>query len=553
MTAEAAGARDAATAEAEAEAAVIKENAAQEAERVIAEAREDAEALTEAAAELRREAAEEKERIIEEAKDEGRAMLAEAKDVRTRILEDLQRRRDLGRSQVERLAAGRDQLLDAYAAVRANIDEITAKLEVGLLETGSSGHDPLLDDGFAGIVISGLDDHDDADDGEDAHDEDGELGVDGSSAEAEPGADQAEAASTDDADDGADEDVAADAGDDTAEADEAHPDVDALFAKIRADRAESVARAQQVLAGDDDTAAEPRSEAEEASEVGASAAADEASAETDDDTGEPDDTAETDNDTAGYDRVPAELLADEDARTARSMVLDRLDKALTRALKRHLADEQNVVLDALRRSESTDLADLLPPAADHIAGYAAVAAVELAAAAEAGAAVVDDDVSVDIAALADELGTALVEPFRRRIERSASEVDGDADALDERLRALYREWKVEHIGALASDALLSAYAAGPVRRRPGRGHAALDHRSRAGTLSRCPGQRSRRRGGQGRDLPHRRRVPAGPSGLPVPARRRDLTQTAPAATRLDGSRWPAEPTSVGSAPHASSV
>ncbi len=443
LSAEAAGARDAAVAEAEAEGARITENAAEEAERVIAEAREDAEALTAAAADLRREAAEEKDRIIEEAKDEGRAMLAEAKDVRTRILEDLQRRRDLGRSQVERLAAGRDQLLDAYAAVRANIDEITAKLEVGLIETASSGHDPLLDDGFAGIVISGIDDQDEVDDEQEAAEDDASAGDDDTapSDEAGPEAENADEAA---AEDGSEPDGSEPATDDE------HPDVDALFAKIRADRAESVARAQQVLAGAEGDAA-----TDEAGDQEAATATDA----TDEDELVDAASEETD-DATGFEHVPAELLADEESRAARAAVLDRLDKALTRALKRHLADEQNVVLDALRRSESTDLADLLPPADAHIAGYAAVAAVELAAAAAAGAALVDDTVEVDVSALAAELGTALVEPFRRRIERSAAEVDGDADALDERLRALYREWKVEHIGGLASDSLLSAYARG---------------------------------------------------------------------------------------------
>ncbi len=451
LSAEAAGARDVAVAEAEAQAARITENAAEEAERVIAEAREDAEALTAAAADLRREAAEEKERIIEEAKDEGRAMLAEAKDVRTRILEDLQRRRDLGRSQVERLAAGRDQLLDAYAAVRANIDEITAKLEVGLLETASSGHDPLLDDGFAGIVISGIDDHDDA---EDEHDGDASEAGDDVAAgddESAPADESDESAPADESE----PDDELEPGDSEPATDDEHPDVDALFAKIRADRADSVARAQQVLAGAD---------ADDAGEPEADAATDDTDDTDESETAEA--ASEDTGDAAGFDHVPAELLADEESRKARAAVLNRLDKALTRALKRHLADEQNVVLDALRRSESTDLADLLPPADAHVAGYAAVAAVELAAAAAAGAALVDDSVEVDVSALAEELGTALVEPFRRRIERSATEVDGDADALDERLRALYREWKVEHIGALASDSLLSAYARGQHQAAP---------------------------------------------------------------------------------------
>jgi hypothetical protein len=65
-----------------------------------------------------------------------------------------------------------------------------------------------------------------------------------------------------------------------------------------------------------------------------------------------------------------------------------------------------------------------------------------------------------VSGLAEDLGAALIVPFRRRIERSAGEVEGDADALDERLRALYREWKVEHIGGATGDALLSAYASG---------------------------------------------------------------------------------------------
>ncbi len=460
MTAEAAGARDVAVEAATAEAEEIRTQAAHDAEQVLTEAHEQAEALLASATDAQQEAAAERERIIEEAKDEGRAMLAEVKDVRSRILEDLQRRRDLGRSQIERLAAGRDQLLAAYAAVRENIDEITAKLEVGLLETASSGHDPLLDDGFAGIVMSDLRDvdHDEDDSGDgpaaDATEPDGAEPDD----PAEDGDDETDGDVDVETDGDVDVDVETDGDIDSEAAAESEADVDALFAKIRADRAQSVARAQQVLAGDD-------TEADDAGDAETPGAEDPAgeSPSTDD---AADDPSGSETDEAGSERVPAELLADEDARAHRAQVLDRLDKALTRALKRHLADEQNVVLDALRRSESTDLADLLPPAADHVAGYAAVASVQLGAAATAGAATVHAGVVVDVSALADELGAALVEPFRRRIERSATDVEGDADALDERLRALYREWKVEHIGALAGDALLSAFAHGQYAAAP---------------------------------------------------------------------------------------
>lgn len=417
LTVEAAGARDAAVTGAESEAEEVRAAAVEAAEQLMADARSEAEEIGTNAEEVRRSAEEEAERIIEEAKDEGRAMVAEAKKVRSRVLEDLQRRRDLGRSQVERLAAGRDQLLEAYAAVRANLDEITGRLEVGLLEAGAGSHDPLLDDGFAGIVMSELT----------AVPDDDEVA---SVEEPEP------------------EIVVADVSDATTDADDDDQDVDELFAKIRADRAQSVARAQEVLAGDDpatpvtEVAQDPSLDAVE--------------------TGSNEDP-EADHEDATPDpehQVPAELLAAAEELARRSDVLAALDKDLSRALKRHLADEQNIVLDALRRSESTDPDELFPPLDDHVAGYAAVAAVQLAAAAEAGAASVDGDGTADVGELAGDLGASLIESFRRRIERGAADVEGDADALDERLRALYREWKVEHIGAATTDALLSAYALG---------------------------------------------------------------------------------------------
>jgi hypothetical protein len=65
--------------------------------------------------------------------------------------------------------------------------------------------------------------------------------------------------------------------------------------------------------------------------------------------------------------------------------LEPHERALTRALKRALADEQNRVLDALRRAKTVpDLDVLVAPPADHAAGYARLA--EPFTAAVAGAA-----------------------------------------------------------------------------------------------------------------------------------------------------------------------
>ena len=247
-------------------------------------------------------------------------------------------------------------------------------------------------------------------------------------------------------------DAAETAGDREVEAEPA--DVDALFAKIRSDRAQSVARAQEVLAADaHESEPEPPAEVKPAAIEAVVAEADPG-----------DGTADVG---PGSDRVPAALLADEASTAARAEVVDPLDKKLARALKRHLADEQNVVLDALRRTESTDVADLLPPADDHIAGYATVAAVSLRAAAAAGAAAIGTESAdpVDVDELAADLGASLVEAFRRRVERSAADVEGDADALDERLRALYREWKVEHIATDHHRLPALGLRPGPVRRR----------------------------------------------------------------------------------------
>ncbi|MFP5322178.1 MAG: hypothetical protein ACLGIC_10075, partial [Acidimicrobiia bacterium] len=159
--------------------------------------------------------------------------------------------------------------------------------------------------------------------------------------------------------------------------------------------------------------------------------------------------------TGDVDRVPPEFLADEADLAHRAEALEPIERALNRALKRRLADEQNEVLDLLRRSSTTEPGTLLPDVDGQVGGYAALATEHLRAAAGAGGAE-----GADVGPLAEALGRTIVEPFHRRVERAAADVDGDADELDERLRALYREWKVQHVGPAASDALLSAYGRG---------------------------------------------------------------------------------------------
>lgn len=198
--------------------------------------------------------------------------------------------------------------------------------------------------------------------------------------------------------------------------------VDDLFDRIRSEREASVARAQEVLAAEP-----PQPDASPVSET---------------------------------DEVAPEHLAPAEVIEHRSAALEKLTTSLTRALKRKLADDQNTVLDAIRRTESTSVEELLPPADEHREAYSSVSLKYLTAAAEAGGSRTARDAAIDVADLSVALATALIDPLRRRIDRAAVEVDGNADDLDERLRALYREWKTQHIGTVSTDALLSAYATG---------------------------------------------------------------------------------------------
>ncbi len=139
-----------------------------------------------------------------------------------------------------------------------------------------------------------------------------------------------------------------------------------------------------------------------------------------------------------------------------------------RKLKRALADEQNEVLEALRGTAPVvDLDALLPDAAEHAGRYAGAIADELRMAADAGAALVGRSkplVAADSAAAisaADEvLAEWLVEPLRERLARCVSDGDGDRVDISKRVRAVYREWKTQHIDEQLDDIVRMAHGRG---------------------------------------------------------------------------------------------
>jgi hypothetical protein len=55
---------------------------------------------------------------------------------------------------------------------------------------------------------------------------------------------------------------------------------------------------------------------------------------------------------------------------------------------------------------------------------------------------------------------SLVAPLRDRLERCISEGDGDNQAITQKVRAAYREWKTKHIDAQLDDVLRVAHGRG---------------------------------------------------------------------------------------------
>jgi cell division septum initiation protein DivIVA len=219
-----------------------------------------------------------------------------------------------------------------------------------------------------------------------------------------------------------------------AEADEGEtgPYVDELFARIRGERVPGAA-------GEDDPAA---------AEVTGPAPAAGASPE------------------AADEAVDAEAPDEDDADPATRALRDRdillavVERELGRRLKRVLADEQNEVLDTLRRGGTVEFHEVVPAADEHADRFAIAATTQLDGAAQHGAQMAGGEKAGSCDELAGSLGVALVDPLRVRMQRSFDDCDGDLEEVSERLRALYREWKGQHIGAAVRHYTAAAYAAG---------------------------------------------------------------------------------------------
>ena len=110
----------------------IRDRAEESATRLVKDAAEDAARIREAAIleaqRIRDDAAADAEAEIEMAKQQGRDMVNEAREYREKVLSELSRRRDAARAQIEQLLHGRDRLLSAFERARLATDDVITGL-----------------------------------------------------------------------------------------------------------------------------------------------------------------------------------------------------------------------------------------------------------------------------------------------------------------------------------------------------------------------------------------------------------------------------------------
>jgi DivIVA domain-containing protein len=396
----------------------LKNKAEEHARRVVREAQETAR-------ELRATTQQAVETKTREAEDAARArakeIVGEARALRDRVLADLEERRQELERQIGELRAGRGKLVDTYEVVeralahaaRVMSDEPSAAPDVPPAEAEPLDATPPT-----------------------------------APAEAEPAPAPAAPDATRDAarapEPATPDEPSESAADHTAAAEPA-TDVGALFEKLRSEHADA--------APDENGAAAPEQQPTAADAALPDATADDADAvDGDDDRGAGEDPA--------VDGDPATL--------ARDSALTEIADELVRRGKRSLQDEQNDLLDGLRRQRGKiDTTKVLPALDDQVARWAHVLQPAVDQAYAAGAGTVEGAARGGAAprALLTELSTSVVSPLRERLTTSLEQIDArtPADteiAIAHSLGARYREWRGEQLEGVLGDTLAVAWSRG---------------------------------------------------------------------------------------------
>lgn len=486
------------TAEAEVAAAAIRGTAEAE----LAAARTEGERI-------RAEAAEAGEAERERAREEGREMVGEARRVRERILRDLAERRRTARQQTEAARATRNRIMASLAEVGVSLDAAVEELagsDRAAELAGEAAAATVLDDvdqvvaelesGLRTGELSAPEEPEDA--AEDGGTEAAGADLDAAAVEAIAVESIAEVpiaevpiAEEPTGDEASGEDGAADSGDEPAgtadnvvglttpppgeesapaAGDELSPGatVHDLFERIRAERGGGDGGEDEGDGGSTTGPAQPAADDATAAAVTAAAAG----------------VAVMEADTAARpDEEPVVVALTEPDPTSRLLdrrdqLLEPAEKGLARTLKRLVSDEQNEVLDRLRRHRKgrVDLAQLLPAGpdverfvdalADEFAG-AVAAGTELWAELTGAEAGPSDDAAV--AEVLTARVSELVDRRRAHLQRALDDADEaglEVAELADPVRAAYREFRSGSVPQLAGDLATAGFAEGARRAAP---------------------------------------------------------------------------------------
>jgi DivIVA domain-containing protein len=479
----------------------IKIRAEETAAKILNEANDEVNRLRQEAeveaARKRHDATSDAEAEVALAKQQGREMVNEARAYRERVLADLERRTKLARQQIEDLVHGRDRLLQVFERARLVAVDVTTELQsiegpadfVNLSPT--TGPLPLMvpandmprqESATRPVTTDEAVDLDASETAVDEfHTDDVTEPIDtGVTASTDAAADTDAAAGTDTE---TATDIVTDEGSDDADAaPDARPTRDANVVSLFRDRPDTDTETDADT--DTDTETDTAATDTEDTETGAHGTRPDVGgiferlrSEAPALVGDVDDVADVDDAPDTEATADTEAIIDTES-AAESTPFSRRDEALVplivagaRKLKRVLADEQNGVLDRLRQKEAVTELDQLIDALDaHVDSYVTALADDLLDAAIAGAAEVGKQDSKTLRTTITKGGALdrahavvrddLVTPLRARLERAISDGAGDNEDITKRVRAVYREWKTQHIDDQLDDAFRFAHGGG---------------------------------------------------------------------------------------------
>ena len=157
--------------------------------------------------------------------------------------------------------------------------------------------------------------------------------------------------------------------------------------------------------------------------------------------------------------------------TKRDEALAPIVEALSKKLKRVLADEENSVLNYLQNKKAqVALETVLPSFDSQVQSFVEATSKDLIEAAMAGAQSLSKSLKADLRkkisnttvmqVMSKKLADAIVLPLRTRIQKCVEKSAGDTSEMSSLIRTVYREWKMQQIDKLVSDIARLAYSRG---------------------------------------------------------------------------------------------